>query len=495
MSGVNKDAQPAAQAGNREADRVKAAVGVLHSSVDLWASITHEERREGTYPHAAKRSKGRGDGSRELPAPNKVRELQIALYRKAKTEPQYRFWSLYGEVQRKDVLEAAFAAVRENDGAPGVDGQTLASIVEGEGGKERWLEELRTELKEKRYRTAPVLRVWIEKQNGGERPLGIPTVRDRVVQMAVYLVLMPVFEARFHERSYGFRPNRRAHQAMDSIRAGIRSGRVEVLDADISKCFDCIPHRGLMRAVAKRVSDGAVLGMIRGWLRAPVVESGDKGGQIRASRMGTPQGGVLSPLLCNIYLDPLDQEINEANHKRFQMVRYADDFVVLAPAGKGTQVRELVEEWMAKAGLTLNREKTKLVNIRRESIRFLGFRVSMRKAMSGRDYVHVEPAPPSCASLRDKVREILNHRTEWKNTAEVVQATNAVLRGWSGYFHYGNNVAAFTKLQYWVRNRMRRWAWRKHACRRDLHGHYTNELLHHGYGLWYLPIHAAWSRA
>ena len=495
MSGQSKGAQPGAQAGDREAGRVKGAVGVLHSSVDLWASITHEERREGTYPHAAKRSKGQGDGSRELPAPSKVRELQIALYRKAKAEPQYRFWSLHGEVIRKDVLEAAFDAVKENDGAPGVDGQTLASIVEGEGGKQKWLEELRAELKEKRYRPAPVLRVWIEKKNGGERPLGVPTVKDRVVQMAVYLVLMPIFEARFHERSYGFRPRRRAHQAMDAISEGIRSGRVEVLDADISKCFDCIPHQGLMRAVAKRVSDGTVLALIRGWLRAPVAEGGDKGGQIRASKMGTPQGGVLSPLLCNVYLDPLDQEINEGSHKRFQLVRYADDFVVLAPAGKGAQARELVEAWMAKAGLALNREKTKLVSILREGIRFLGFGVKVRKSMRGRGYVHTEPAPQSCASLRDKVRAILNHGTEWKSIAEVVQATNAVVRGWSGYFHYGNSVAVFTKLQYWIRNRLRRWVWRKHACRRNLFQDYPNELLHETYGLWPLPSHAAWIKS
>ena len=495
MSRRKQDAQPAAQAGDRKAVRVKGEVGVLRSSVDLWESITHEERREGTYPHAAKRSKGRGDGSRELPAPNKVRELQIALYRKAKAEPQYRFWSLYGEVQRKDVLEAAFAAVKENDGAPGVDGQTLASIVESEGGKHRWLEELRAELKEKHYRPEAVLRVWIEKQSGGERPLGIPTVKDRVVQMAVYLVLMPIFEARFHERSYGFRPKRRAHQAMDAISEGIRSGRVEVLDADISKCFDCIPHHGLMKAVAKRVSDGTVLAMIRGWLRAPVVEGGEKGGQIRASKMGTPQGGVLSPLLCNVYLDPLDQEINEGNHKRFQMVRYADDFVVLAPAGKGEQARELIEGWMAKAGLALNREKTKLVNILREGIRFLGFKVSMRRSMRGRNYAHVEPASQSCASLREKVREILNHGTEWKPIAEVVQATNAVVRGWSGYFHYGNSVAVFSKMQHWVSNRLRRWLWRKHACRRNPHRDYPNELLYDTYGLWHLPSQAAWVKS
>ena len=331
---------------------------------------------------------------------------------------------------RKDVLEAALNAVAENDGAPGVDGQTLASITASVEGREKWLKELQLELKEKRYRPEAVLRVWIEKRNGGERPLGIPSVKDRVVQMAVYLVLMPIFEALFHERSYGFRPKRRAHQAMEAIRDGIRSGRVEVLDADISKCFDCIPHRELMRAVAKRVSDGAILKLIRAWLRAPVVERDREGGpgQIRASRQGTPQGGVLSPLLCNIYLNPLDKEINEGNRKRFQMVRYADDFVVLAPAGKGEQARELVERWMEKAGLTLNTEKTKLVNILQESIRFLGFRVSMRRSLSRKDYVHVEPASQSCASLRDKVRAILNHNTEWKPISKVVKDTNAAPR-------------------------------------------------------------------
>ena len=205
MSRQEKDAQPPAQAGSREAARVKGEVGVLRSSVDLWASITHEERREGTYPNAKRRSKGQGDGSKELPAPGKVRQLQITLYRKAKAEPQYRFWSLYGEVIRKDVLEAALSAVAENDGAPGVDGQTLASITASVEGRAKWLKELQLELKEKRYRPEAVLRVWIEKRNGGERPLGIPTVKDRVVQMAVYLVLMPIFEALFHERSYGFR--------------------------------------------------------------------------------------------------------------------------------------------------------------------------------------------------------------------------------------------------------------------------------------------------
>ena len=236
MSNSEKSAQPRAQAGGtREACRVVGEVGVLHSSVDLWESRTYGEPREGTCPNAQKRSEGRGDGPRGLPTPNKVRKLQITLYRKAKAEPKYRFWSLYGEVQRKDVLEAAFEAVSENDGAPGVDGESLESISKTAEGRESWIEALHLELKEKRYRVSPVRRVWIDKRNGEKRPLGIPTVKDRVVQAAVYLVLMPIWEADFHEQSYGFRPKRQAHQAMDAIKSAVRSGRVEVIDADLSK--------------------------------------------------------------------------------------------------------------------------------------------------------------------------------------------------------------------------------------------------------------------
>ena len=254
MSASEKGAQPKAQAGGtREADRVAGEVGVLHSSADLWESTTHGEPREGTCPNASKRSEGRGDGPRGLRTPNKVRKLQITLYRKAKAEPKYRFWSLYGEVQRRDVLEAALEAVRENGGAPGVDGESLESISQTAEGKEKWMEALRLELKEKRYRPSPVCRVWIDKRSGGKRPLGIPTIKDRVVQAAVKLVLMPIWEADFHEQSYGFRPKRRAHQAMDAIKSAVRSGRVEVIDADLSKYFDSIPHRELMKEVAKRV--------------------------------------------------------------------------------------------------------------------------------------------------------------------------------------------------------------------------------------------------
>jgi RNA-directed DNA polymerase len=249
---------------------------------------------------------------------------------------------------------------------------------------------------------------------------------------------MPIWEADFHEQSYGFRPKRRAHQAMDAIKGAVRSGRVEVIDADLSKYFDSIPHRELMREVAKRISDGAVLALIKAWLRAPVVEKSEAGRvKISVNRQGTPQ-------------------------------------------------------WLAGKGLALNERKTRQVNIYREGIRFLGFRLNGRRSRRGRAYLHVEPETGSCAALRGRLCEILNHYTEWRSIADVVSETNAVLRGWCGYFHYGNNTRVFGKVQYWVCNRLRRWVWRKHACTRALYGHYTDQRLHEAYGLWRMPATAAW---
>jgi group II intron reverse transcriptase/maturase len=397
-------------------------------------------------------------------------------------------------VQRKDVLEAAFKAVAENGGAPGVDGESLESITETAESKERWMEALRMELKEKRYRPSPVRRVWIDKRSGGKRPLGIPTVKDRVVQAAVYLLLMPIWEADFHEQSYGFRPKRRAHQAMDAIKGAVRSGRVEVIDADLSAYFDSIPHRELMKEVAKRISDGAVLALIKAWLRAPVVEE-DAAGRVKISvnRQGTPQGGVISPLLANIYLNPLDWEVNEGNRKQNRMVRYADDFVVLCPVGRGQQTQEQIKRWLEGKGLELNESKTRQVNIYREGIRFLGFRLNGRRSGRGRAYLHMEPEAGSCAALRGRLGEILNHYTRWRAIAAVVREVNLVLRGWCGYFHYGNSARVFGKAQYWVRNRLRRWVWRKHARTRALYDYYTNQRLHETYRLWKMPMMAAWT--
>ncbi len=319
-------------------------------------------------------------------------------------------------------------------------------------------------------------------------------MKDRVVQAAAYLVLLPIYEADFHDQSYGFRPKRRAQQAMEAIRSAAHTGRVEVLDADLSKFFDTIPHRELLREVARRVSDGSLLALIKGWLRAPIVEETKEGQRkVTPNRQGTPQGGVISPLLANIYLNPLDHQINESN--RHRLVRYADDFVVLSPAGQSAPVRQEIERWLESRGLAFNASKTRTVNLTREGIRFLGFGVKVRQSRKGRAYAHVEPTGASCQTLREKVRRLLSHDTQWRAIAEVVREVNTVVRGWSGYFHYGNSAGVFAKMHYWLSNRLRRWLWRKHGCRGGLHKHYPQDQLEGRHGLWTLPRHAAWATA
>jgi len=393
------------------------------------------------------------------------------------------------------VLAAALDAVASNGGAPGVDGERLETIAATAQRREQWLDSLHEELRTKGYRPSPVRRVWIAKHSGaGERPLGIPTVKDRVVQAAVYLVLMPIYEADFHDQSYGFRPKRRAHQAMEAIRSAAHTGRVEVLDADLSKFFDMIPHRELLREVARRVSDGSLLALIKGWLRAPIVEQAREGKRtVTPNRQGTPQGGVISPLLANIYLNPLDHQINESN--RHRLIRYADDFVVLSPPGRTAEARQQIEQWLHRRGLALNVSKTRTVNLTQESIRFLGFGVKVRRSRQGRKYAHVEPTGASCQALREKVRSLLSHHTQWRAIAEVVKEVNTVVRGWSGYFHYGNSAGVFAKMHYWLSNRLRRWLWRKHGCRGGLHKHYSQQQLEERHGLWTLPRDAAWTTA
>lgn len=435
-------------------------------------------------------------GTTRIESPDKIRKLQIALYRKAKAEPKYRFWSLYGELLRMDVLERALEAQLKNGGQAGVDGQRLAAMDADAEVRQRWLKDLREELRTKTYRSSPVRRVLIPKSGGGHRPLGIPTVKDRVVQTALSMVLMPIFEADFHPRSYGFRPKRNAHQAIGEIQRAVQAGYVEIIDADLSKYFDNIPHRELIRLVARRVSDGSVLRLIKSWLRAPVVEEDQEGKRrVLPNERGTPQGGVISPLLANIYLNPLDHGANEGTSRQARMVRYADDFVIASPIGRAGGMMARLQKWLLARGLTLNEAKTRVVNLHREGINFLGFNLTWRRSMGGRGYVHAQPSQKSRRALREKLGRLLNHWTRWRPVKEVVRTVKAVLRGWAGYFHYGNSVSTMRRMNAYSQNRFRRWLWRKHGCKRSLWQYYTPERLHQHYGLYQLPTTASWKAA
>ena len=429
---------------------------------------------------------------KEVPTPTKVQSLQRTLYRKAKEDPRWRAWSLYGDLLRRDVLETALTTVVRNGGTAGVDRVTTEAV---KADASAFLDGLQAELRDRSYRVSPVLRVWIPKADGKQRPLGIPTVKDRVVQTALVLLLQPIFEADFNENSFGYRPGRSAHQAVDAIKKALLQGKHEVIDADLNAYFDTIPHAGLLRLVAGRVSDGAILGLIKRFLRAPIVEEKDGKRTVKPNRSGVPQGGSLSPLLANLYLNGLDHGVNNQRSLGATLVRYADDMVLLCFPRRGAEMHQRLKCYLERRGLQLNEAKTRVLDANRESFRFLGFEIGMKVSpKTGGSFPHVEPSRKAQQKLRDAVRnETARHQT-WRSCAETVTRINRIVHGWSNYFHYGNCLNVFRRIQRWVQQRFRIWLWKKYDKTLGRYTFFTDDRMHGQYQLWKMPTTVAWNR-
>ena len=424
-----------------------------------------------------------------------VEKLQSSLQAKAKSERGFRFYSLWDKVFREDVLREAYRRSRANGGAPGVDGVDFEAIEAA--GLERWLQALQEELRSKSYAPQPLLRVWIPKRNGGQRPLSIPTVRDRVVQTAVVLVLGPIFEADLAPQQYGFRPGRDAKMAVRTVYFHItQHGRREVVDADLSDYFATIPHGPMLRCVSRRVTDGQVLSIIKRWLTVPVWERAGRGAMRRTTeardrKRGTPQGGTVSPLLANLYFRRFLLAWYGHGHARrldAQVVNYADDLVICCRPGNGAEALAVMRRLMERLGLTVNDRKTRLARVPEESFDFLGYTVGRFYGHNGRAFVGTEPSRKSLKRIIERIHDETTPRWNLETVEQRVAVLNALVRGWSGYFDQGRVIRAYRVIQKYTVRRLRRWMVRRQG-KRGTTGYrtYPYEYLYETLGLYKLP--------
>jgi RNA-directed DNA polymerase len=424
-----------------------------------------------------------------LPPPPKVQKLQEALHAKAKGSPNYRFYALYDKVYRRDILEWAYHRCRRNGGAPGVDHQRFEDIEAY--GLDRWLDELAADLKARSYRPQPVRRVFIPKGDGKRRPLGIGTIRDRVAQMAVVLVLEPIFEADLEPEQHAYRANRSALDAVRQVHGLVNSGHTEVIDADLSGYFDSISHAELMKSLSRRISDRHLLGLIRVWLETPVEEIDERGRHHRTTRSkdegrGTPQGSPLSPLLSNVYLRRFVYGWKTLGHQRrlqAYIVNYADDFVICC-RGTAAEAMTAMRAMMSKLKLTVNEAKTRRCRVPEESFDFLGYTIGLcHSPRTGRAYIGTRPSAKKVARLREAIRELTDRCWLWTEVDERVARLNRKLLGWSNYFCLGPVSPAYRALDRHSCQRLRRWLCAKHKVRNRGWTRFPDQYLYDELGL------------
>jgi group II intron reverse transcriptase/maturase len=425
--------------------------------------------------------------------PETVEKLQTSLQTKAKAEPAFRFYALWDKVYRKDVLLEAYRRCRANAGASGVDRVTF-DMIEAQG-VERWLGMLREELTLGHYAPQPLLRVWIPKSNGGQRPLGIPTIRDRVVQMAMVLVIGPIFEADLLPQQYGFRPGLDAKMALRRVYWHVtQHGRREVVDADLRDYFTSIPHEPLMRCLSRRIVDGRTLHVIKSWLTAPVVEIIDgrsvQTAEARRTKRGTPQGGVISPLLANCYFRRFLLAWHGHGHQDQLdacVVNYADDFVVCCRPGNAATAMARMSALMTRLGLEVNTAKTRIARLPEESFDFLGYTVGRFFGKDGRPYIGTRPSKKAVKSLLRRIHARTSPQWHADEPESTVARISSMLRGWCGYFDQGPVMDIYELVRAYTDRRIRRWLMRRAGRRGAGFRQIPNEYLYETLGLYNIP--------
>lgn len=439
-----------------------------------------------------------------LRPPDKVRKLQRTLHAKAKETPDYRFYALYDKVYREDILHYAYQSCKTNGGAAGVDGETFEDIESY--GRDRWLGELSEAVRSKSYRAAPIRRVYIPKGDGRQRPLGIPTVKDRVVQTAAVLVVSPIFEADLPAQQYAYRPRKSAHDAVKAVRALVNKGHRQVIDADLSGYFDTIPHAELMKCVARRISDGRMLRLIKMWLTAPVEETDKRGRKRRTTPnkdqgRGVPQGAPISPLLANLYMRRfiLGWQLRGYPHRlKAHIVNYADDFVICC-CGTASEAMRVMRTMMQVLKLTINETKTSVCTLPEERFDFLGYTIGRcYSPKTGKAYIGTRPSKKAIRRICQAISEVTTRRWVLIDAERQVAQLNRKLEGWANYFSVGPVSKAYRSVDRHTRHRLREWLRIKHKVAGKGTTRFPDEVLYHRLGLVRLavrPRNLPWANA